>query len=344
MSEFLNRLKKNSTIKEADVLSKSKFFGKEDMVVTPIPALNIALSGKLNGGFLSGLTQFCGPSKHFKTLFSLVLAKSYLTKYPESVMIFYDTEFGAPQSYFESFGIDMSRVLHVPIRNVEELKIDLIKQLEMITREEKVIILIDSIGNSASKKELDDAIEGKSVSDMTRAKALKGLFRMVTPYLTIKDIPIIAVNHTYKEIALYPKDVVGGGTGAYYSSDSIFIIGRQQEKEGKDTIGYNFVINVDKSRYVKEKSKIEVTVLFEGGISKWSGLLAMALESGHVVKPTNGWYSKLDPTTGEVEEKKYREKDTNNKEFWMSTLMDKSFQAWIEGRYKLVNANMLTED
>jgi len=76
----------------------------------------------------------------------------------------------------------------------------LISQLENIDRADKVIIVIDSIGNLASKKELDDAINEKSVADMSRAKALKGLFRMCTPYLTMKSIPMLAINHTYKRL------------------------------------------------------------------------------------------------------------------------------------------------
>ena len=56
------------------------------------------------------------------------------------------------------------------------------------------------MGNLASKKEVEDAEAGKSVADMSRAKAFKSLFRMVTPHLTLKDIPLIVVNHTYKEI------------------------------------------------------------------------------------------------------------------------------------------------
>ena len=62
-------------------------------------------------------------------------------------------------------------------------------------------------------RQLEDAINEKSVADMSRAKALKGLFRMVTPYLAMKNIPMIAVNHTYQEIGLYPKAIVSGGTG-----------------------------------------------------------------------------------------------------------------------------------
>lgn len=334
----LDKLKKNSTIKQTEILSKSKFLNNKDVVQTTVPALNVALSGKLDGGLSTGLTVFAGPSKHFKTAFAMLLSKSYLDKYDDGVVLFYDSEFGAPQGYFDSFGIDTDRVVHTPVTDIEQLKHDVMSQLQGIERGDRVIIIVDSVGNLASRKEVDDALDGKSVADMTRAKQMKSLFRMVTPHLTIKDIPAVVVNHTYKEIGLFPKDVVSGGTGVYYSADNIFIIGRQQEKQGKDVVGYNFIINVEKSRFVREKSRIPIEVTWEGGISKWSGLLDMALESGHVVKPSNGWYAK----SGDDDAKKVRIKDTYNKEFWIPILSDKSFIKWIEDRY-LMSADAIMQ-
>jgi len=340
---LLDKIKNNSTIKNSAILSISKFFTQKDMIPTSIPMINVALSGKLNGGFTPGITMFAGPSKHFKTAFSLLMAKSYLEKYPESVIIFYDSEFGTPQSYFDTFDIDTNRVLHTPLTNIEELKFDIMKQLEGIERNERVMIIIDSIGNLASKKEVEDALDGKSVADMSRAKQVKSLFRMVTPHLNLKDIPMVVVNHTYKEIGMFPKDIVGGGTGSYYSADNIFIIGRQQEKEGTEIVGYNFIINVEKSRNVREKSKIPVCVLFEGGISKWSGLLENALESGHVIKPTNGWYSKVDKNTGEIGTKK-RLSDTMSEEFWSDILLKEDFNEFVRKKYEIAYGNIMGEN
>ena len=341
---ILDKIKKNSSIKDASILSKSKFFTSKDMIPTAVPAVNVALSGRLDGGLTPGLTMWAGPSKHFKTAFSLLMAKSYMDKYDDAALLFYDSEFGTPQSYFDSFGIDADRVLHTPITDIEQLKFDIMNQLTNLERGEHVIIVVDSIGNLASKKEVEDALDQKSVADMSRAKQVKSLFRMVTPHLSLKDIPMVVVNHTYKEIGMFPKDIVGGGTGSYYSADNIFILGRQQEKDGTEITGYNFIINVEKSRYVKEKSKIPVSVSFDGGISRWSGLLDIALESGHVIKPSNGWYSKVDVVTGEVEEKKYREKDTNSSEFWDSLLGDEGFKTFVEGKYRVANGEILQEE
>jgi len=334
---LLNKLRKNSTIRETEVLTESKFFAAKDMIQTPVPMINVALSGRLDGGLTPGLTVFAGPSKHFKTAFAMLLAKSYMEKYEDAVILFYDSEFGAPAGYFKSFGIDTDRVIHTPITDIEQLKHDMMSQINGIERGEHVIIIVDSVGNLASRKEVEDALEGKSVADMTRAKQLKSLFRMCTPHLTIKDIPMVVVNHTYKEIGMFPKDIVSGGTGIYYSADNIFIIGRQQEKTGTDLTGYNFIINVEKSRYVREKSKIPVEVSFEGGISTWSGLLDVALEAGFVVKPQNGWYQK------KGEEKKYRQADTYNKEFWIPILKDVAFQDWITERFAISNSSLISE-
>lgn len=148
---------------------------------------------------------------HHNTMIALVCAKAYLDKYDDAVMIFYDSEMGASKEYFNSLGIDQDRVLYTPITDVEELKFDLMSQLEQIKRGDHVIIVIDSVGNLASKKEVEDALNEKSAADMTRAKQLKSLTRMITPHLNLKNIPLIMINHVYQEIALYPKAIVSGG-------------------------------------------------------------------------------------------------------------------------------------
>ena len=341
---IMNKLKKNSKIKGTDILSDSIFFGEKDQVATDVPMVNVALSGDPDGGLSAGLTVLAGPSKHFKTSFALLMAGAYMKQHKDAVMLFYDSEFGSPQSYFEAFGIDISRVLHTPITDVEQLKFDMISQLEAIERGDKVIIVIDSIGNLASKKELDDALNEKSVADMTRAKALKGLFRMATPYLTMKNISMLAINHTYQEIGLFPKAVVSGGTGIYYSADNIWILGRRQNKTGTEVTGYDFIINVEKSRYVKEKSKIPVSVSWDGGVERNSGLLDVALAGGFVVKPSNGWYNAVDTETGEMVEPKVREKQTRTDEFWEPILANPKFKEFLIKQYQIGHKSIVDFD
>jgi len=338
------KLLKNSTVKLTSMLADSALYKAKDMIPTPVPMINVALSGRIDGGLTPGVTMLAGPSKHFKTGYALLLASSYLKKYSDAIILFYDSEFGTPQKYFETFGINLDRVVHTPVTDIEELKHDISVQIQNLERTDKVIIVIDSIGNLASKKETDDAIEGKTVADMSRAKALKSLFRIVTAKLTLKDIPMIVINHTYKEIGMFPKDVVGGGTGSYYGADNIWIIGRQQEKEDGEIAGYHFVINVEKSRYVKEKSKIPITLTYENGINKWSGLLDLAMEGGYIVKPKNGWYAVANKTTGELGSNMRAGDFIDNSEFWTKLLKETDLASFIERKYTLTMGSIMDED
>lgn len=342
MSSLLDRLKKVGSV-TSTTLAESSFFNNKEEVVTEIPALNVALSGKIDGGLTPGVLMVSGPSKVFKTSISLYMVSAYLKKYSDAICIFYDTEYGSTPEYFQSYGIDLNRVLHIPVEHIEQLKFDVVKKLEEIKPKERVIILIDSIGNAASKKELDDAIDEKTVADMSRAKALKSFWRIVTPQITSREIPLIAINHVYMEIGMYPKAIVGGGTGGVYASNAIWIISKAQEKDGTDVVGFNFTINIEKSRTVIERSKIPLTVRFDSGIDKYSGMLDLALESGIVQKPSNGWYCIVDQDTGELGQKR-RAADTASEDFLGKVIAMPKFQEFIKHKYRLTySQNMKTE-
>jgi RecA/RadA recombinase len=336
MSKLLDKLQKAGSVKNAEILSESSFFNIKDCISTELPILNIAFSGDLNGGLVSGLTVVAGQSKSYKTLLSLYCMKAYFDKYEDSVALLYDSEFGITPEYLEMYGIDASRIIHIPIEHIEQLKFDIVKRLNEIQRGDKVFVMIDSLGSLSSKKEVDDAVDEKSVADMTRAKSIRSLLRIITPHLTMKDIPCLVINHVYATMELYSKAVVGGGTSVTYSANQIFIVTRTQEKDGTDLVGYNFTINIEKSRFVKEKSKLTFQVKFNDGISKYSGLMDLALESGHVIKPKNGWYQKVG------EDKNYRLDATNTEDFWESIMQDKTFQDYVIYKFKL--SNKIVED
>lgn len=343
MASLLDKIKKASTVKIASVLGDSKLFNDVDETSTEIPALNIALSGSISGGLKSGILTIAGPSRHFKSMYGLILASAYLKKHKDAALIFYDSEFGSPIEYFKSAGIDPARVLHVPVTDLEELKFDIMQQLAAIERGDKLFIMIDSIGNLASKKEVDDAEAGKSVGDMTRAKYLKSFYRIITPHLRILDIPLVQIAHIYMTQDMFPKAVVSGGTGIMLSSDNVWLVGRSQDKDAGELSGYNFTVRIEKSRYVREKSAIPITVRFEGGLSRFTGLLDIGLAANCIIKPSNGWYSRV-TDEGEVETKKWRSKDTDSAEFWEPILSSFRFNEYVSNTYLVSNGQLVSDD
>jgi hypothetical protein len=347
VASLMDRLLATTTIKETAALSESRYFKEKDIVPTGVPMINIALSGKVSGGLVPGSTMLAGPSKHFKTGFALLLARAFIRKYPDGVILFYDSEFGAPGSYFESFGVPAGQVIHSPMESVEKLKHDIAVQLEEIKRGDHLLILVDSLGNAASNKEVEDAISGKSVADMTRAKAIKSLFRTIGTKMVMKDVPLIIVNHTYKELALFPKDIVSGGTGSYYGADNIWIIGRQQDKDEKTkrVEGYNFIIKIEKSRYCQEGLKIPIHVTFDLGINKNSGLLENAVEAGLIGVVKKGFYARIDESDGEFFDEERKEDDINQDDaFWEEMLQKTLFVKFLENKYRLSTNTIMRDD
>lgn len=203
MNPLMKKLLAASPTKNAAIMSESIFFNKKDVIPTDIPIINLAFSGELSGGLTTGLTLLAGPSKSYKSLLSLVCVRAYFKQYPDAIAILYDSEGGMSPEYLRAQGIDPSRVIHVPIEHLEMLKYDIVRQLKEINRGDKVIFVIDSIGNTGSLKEIEDALDEKSVAELARAKIIKGLFRMVTPSLVAKDIPCITICHTYSTMEMY---------------------------------------------------------------------------------------------------------------------------------------------
>ena len=137
--------------------------------------------------------------------------------------------------------------------------------------------------------------------------------------------------------------VIKTNTGLMYSADQVFFVGRSQEKEGTEIAGYTFTINIEKSRHVKEKSKIGITVKHEGGLDVYSGLLDIAIATDFIRKPSNGWYSRV--LNGELEDRKWRAKDTSCKEFWDPLIYEEpGFEAAINKKYKVANSDLLKKD
>lgn len=341
MNALLDKLMAVGSIKSAGLLSESPFFNETEFVTTPVPIINAALSGSLKGGLMSGILLICGESKRFKSLLGLLLVRSYLKQHKDSICLFYNSEFGITKNYFESLDIPLERIIEIPVMHLEQLKFDLTKKLDAVNRGEKVIVFIDSIGNLASKKEAEDALNENVAADMTRAKVIKSIFRIATPHLTSKDIPLIGINHIYKEQgAMYPKDVVSGGTGIYLSSNDIWIITRSQDKDGTEVVGWNFTINIEKSRKVREKAKFIFTVNYNKGLDKWSGLMDIALDTGHVAKPKQGWYTRPNVTG----DKNWRLAESSCADFWNIILEDEKFHEAVSKKFELPDSSILQDD
>lgn len=338
MSKIMDKLRKNSKLKDSDVLSRSKFYSGDASNVCPleIPMLNVAFTGRPDGGLSPGILMIAGDSKHFKTGFMLECAKAFQNKHGDNgVILFYDSEKGAPIKYFEIRGIDMENIFHSPIKNIEEMKFDMVSQLKMLTDDGiPVMVMVDSIGMLPSIREVNNADNENSAADMTRAKELASFFRIVTPYIAFNDIPFVLINHAYDDMDGRGGKTISGGKKVYLAADDVWIIGRQQDKVGSDIVGYFFVVNIDKSRECKEKSKIFIHSTFDKGINRYSGMFDEAVDCG-LIQQSGAWYKLIDFETGEMTVNKRRSAIEKDEQYFENLLKNDKFLEHLKAKYQL---------
>ncbi len=347
MSDLMKRM---LTVTKKDgrvtTLEESQYASKAVVASTDVPMLNVALSSKLDGGLIPGLTMIVGESRSFKSNFCVKNMAAYLKAYPEAIAVFADCEFGASKQLFTKYGIDPNRVIHVPFEDVEEMKIKLTKIINAVQEDDKVFIMVDSVSQVASRKESEDAENEKVTQDMTRARALNSFWRIITPKLTLRRIPMFAINSFYEDIGnQYAEPIIKGGKQGFLSCDQVWFVSRRQIKDEntKSLLGWDFVINIMKGRFVKEKSKIPITVLFDGGIAKCSGLMEMARLGGFVELYGGSRYRRTALAGFKDDPGQFKKDIGNNWEWWEPVVECEAFRNFVEKFYG-INESLVAEE
>jgi RecA/RadA recombinase len=145
-----------------------------------------------------------------------------------------------------------------------------------------MLMVLDSLGLLSTSKEVEDSTEGKDVRDMTKSQLIKGAFRVLTLKLAQVGIPMLVTNHVYEVIGSYvPTKEMGGGSGLKYAASTIAFLGKKKEKDGDgDVVGNIIKIKMQKSRFTKEHSQVEVLLTFNKGLDRYYGLLEIAEKYG----------------------------------------------------------------
>jgi hypothetical protein len=74
---------------------------------------------------------------------------------------------------------------------------------------------------------------------------------------------------------------MGGGSGLKYAASTIAFLGKKKEKDGDgDVVGNIIKIKMQKSRFTKEHSQVEVLLTFNKGLDRYYGLLEIAEKYG----------------------------------------------------------------
>lgn len=346
MSKLFEKLNKNAIVK-GQILEQSKYFQpdfiEERIIPTKIPMLNLALYGSTKrGGIVPGITMIAAPPKHFKTSLSLQLVitgqQHFESLKKEHLTVIYDSELGATLDYYKKSGVDISKVSHKFITSIEELTADLANLVNDIEEGDNVMIYIGSLGGIPSTKEIEDALSGEDKVDMTRAKKIKGMFRIITPNVVKKQIYVFVENHSYQTLERYSREIASGGRGAQFAAHTLLFITKAKETDAEnESIGHRFTLVVGLSRYVREGSKFPITALYGEGILKYSGIFDLGLELGFIEKLTSSTkYTFKEDKLANNENHFRKRKDMEFSEEYMERLLNnREFTDALEKAYAI---------
>lgn len=335
-SELFQKIKKNSAIKDSLFVEKEPEF-----ISTGCYTLDILFSGQLkNGGIQKGrVASIAAPSSLGKSFVGLKVAQHAITDHDMDVF-YIDTEYAYDPNFARNIGIDLDRMIVVQNNQIEDVQQIISSTFFDLSKEErsKILIVIDSWGGFVTSKTINDAIDGKDVSDMTIAKKKNILARIINGIHST----VFIVNQVYDSFNQYDPLAIGGGRGLFFAASSIVLgSSKAKSKNGDEIDGAIITASTKKGRTVVEHSKLKYLIKFNGGIHKYYGLLDDALDGGYVEKPNQGWYTR----PGIENDKKWREKEIweNSKEFWTPLIELTDFPFYIEKKYSFKHNNIFDD-
>lgn len=286
MSDFFRNIVKelndeNTSIAD-DGISSSQFSGCVD---TGSYILNAALSGSIYGGVPNNkITAFAGESATGKTFFVLSVVKRFLDDNPDGAVFYFDTEAAVTKEMMTSRGIDTKRVIISEPDSIQKFRhtsLQILDNYAKATKRPPMMMVLDSLGQMSTTKELEDTMSGSETRDMTKAQVLKATFRVLGLKLAKVNVPLLVTNHVYEVVGSYiPTKEMAGGSGLKYAASTICFLSKKKEKDGTEVVGNQIRINMAKSRFTKENQKVSVLLTYDKGLDRYFGLAELAEKYG----------------------------------------------------------------
>jgi len=303
MSNFFNDLVNQLKDEDTKILSEGGASAEySGCIDTGSYALNAVLSGSIYGGVPNNkVTAFAGESSTGKTFFVLGIVKQFLDANPEGGVIYFDTEAAVTKHMMESRGVDTKRVVISEPDTIQKFRHTALQIIEKYSaqpeaKRKPMMMVLDSLGQLSSTKEMEDTAEGKETKDMTKSAILKATFRVLNLKLAKIGVPLLVTNHVYDVVGAYiPTKEMSGGSGLKYTASTIVFLSKRKDKDGTEVVGNIVKAKLVKSRLTKENSQVEVKITYSKGLDRYYGLLDIAEKYG-IIKKVSTRYELPDGT------------------------------------------------
>ena len=286
---------------ESAALAEKGFIGTGSM------ALNSIMAGSLYDGIKKGgITAFAGREQTGKTFICMNIMKE--AQAAGMGVVLFDTEGAYTNASLKAIGVNPEEVLFQSADTVANLQIDvckILKELHSLDENREWLIVLDSLANLVTDKEIRDTDKGDVKSDQgQRAKQLKAASRLIQKAVSNFNGTMVVTNHTYESPGAYPgippEQIFTGGSGFLYMAHQIVFLRKYDEKEEVQTIegqkkkkeatGIRVTAITKKNRCCPSGKQVNFYINYKKGLLQFPGLLDYAANYGLISPQPAGWY------------------------------------------------------
>jgi len=288
LAELRDKIQKHSKGMHVSILSQSEIASNREVLYTPAYDLNRILSGSLFKGISNKtFTLFTGPEATGKSSFMcLCLAEAQKQGYTPIII---DTEGAWETNFVERWGMDADNMLYIYTPWVDKVMVTLGQLID--SGDQKLAVIIDSIGGLEKIKLVNDSVDGTPKADQgTLQKEIKRMLKMLLFVCKGQQSIAMAAGHYYGSPTSYGNtDEIGGGKFLKMAADVLVALKKyplyenpngNSRKEKGAILGNNIKAITLKNRYYPPFQEAVVSIDYRDGINSYAGMLDLAIKAG----------------------------------------------------------------
>ena len=270
----------------------------KDWVSTGSSMLDLVISNRADGGLPVGrITEVTGLEASGKSLLAAHTLAN--TQKKGGVAVYIDTESAVSHDFLEAIGVDLEKMLYVPLDTIEDIFSAIEHIIDTIRSSDKdrlVTIVVDSVAAASTKVEMEADFD-KDGYATTKAIVISKAMRKVTNLISRESICLLFTNQLRQKMGVMfgdPWTTSGGKALAFHSSVRLRLknLGQIKQKvSGQDqTIGIKTKCQVVKNRMGPPMRHADFDIYFDSGIDDIGSILKV-LKNYKLVKSGGAWYT-----------------------------------------------------
>ena len=258
--------------------------------VETFPSGSIALDAMLGGGYPRGrVVEIFGPESAGKSTLALH-AVAQIQRRGE-IAAYIDAEHSLDPGYASRIGVDCSQLwISQPDSGEQALEI-----CQTLVKTNAVgLIVVDSVAALTPQAELEGDMGDSHMG--LQARLMSQALRKLTALMAKSRTTVVFINQIRMKIGVLfgsPETTTGGNALKFYSSVRLDVRKGELIKRGDEIVGAKARVKSVKNKIAPPFGKVEVDMMFGGGICREAELCDVGLKKGIVVR-NGSWFSFAD--------------------------------------------------